>query len=235
MIHQIRIDELVTTSGGIHVDWSAGGNVETLLEIVRLRLEQYQGGKMNCPENDAALEGVNCALVALQVREDRRTEAGVEGSNNEPAAEDLKDVKVKLDARRAEKRKRDEKRVEGNAERRRIKDRAYAASAEGTAERVEADAKAASDRALAEDTAAIKARAARDQAREDRRVKDEKKHDAMKAGQARMLDPEALAQDAADVAAAQGADASVPTEVAEAFAEQMGEEGVAVVGKGGEK
>lgn len=52
---------------------------EALLAIVQHRLECFQMGPFNCPQNDEALTAVEEALEALHQRTKDRRERGVEG------------------------------------------------------------------------------------------------------------------------------------------------------------
>ena len=54
---------------------------ESLLAIVRDRLECFQAGDFACDENQAALDGVVAAMDALLSRTAKRVIRGVEGQN----------------------------------------------------------------------------------------------------------------------------------------------------------
>lgn len=83
---------------GFRVDWQngplvvdgergepTGAFVETLLDVVRQRLNYYQtasGGKFNCRENALAITKVEEALHWLDHRTKAREARGVEGTHN---------------------------------------------------------------------------------------------------------------------------------------------------------
>ncbi len=56
---------------------------ESLLAIVKDRLEAFQAGQFKCDENAAALTAVNLALECLHSRTANRIKRGVEGQNKE--------------------------------------------------------------------------------------------------------------------------------------------------------
>ncbi|BDD79650.1 hypothetical protein [Burkholderia phage FLC9] len=58
-----------------------GVTIEALLALVSHRLEGFQDGPFNCPENQEALEHVDAALAALKSRTAKRVAKGVEGTN----------------------------------------------------------------------------------------------------------------------------------------------------------
>lgn len=58
-----------------------GVTQEVLLAIVRDRLVSFQAGPYACPENAAALAGVESAIEALHSRTRGRVERGVEGTH----------------------------------------------------------------------------------------------------------------------------------------------------------
>jgi len=57
-----------------------GAFVETLLEVVKDRINFYQESKFNCQENDDAINYINKALEALNNRTKKRQERKVEGT-----------------------------------------------------------------------------------------------------------------------------------------------------------
>lgn len=61
-----------------------GAFVETVLDVVRMRLEFYQGannGKFACEENALAISAIEKALEALNLRTQRREFEGTEGAH----------------------------------------------------------------------------------------------------------------------------------------------------------
>ena len=58
-----------------------GAFVETILAVVKDRLQFYQESKFSCQHNATAITAINAALETLNDRTEIRTEAGVEGSN----------------------------------------------------------------------------------------------------------------------------------------------------------
>lgn len=58
-----------------------GAFVETLLDIVRIRLEFFQRTRFNCPENEVAISDIKSALYVLDRRSKDRAARGVEGKN----------------------------------------------------------------------------------------------------------------------------------------------------------
>jgi hypothetical protein len=61
-----------------------GAFVETVIAIVKQRIEFYQSaknGEFACPENAGAISGLNIALEFLDQRTGRRQKAGIEGTH----------------------------------------------------------------------------------------------------------------------------------------------------------
>lgn len=58
-----------------------GAFVETILAVVKQRIEHYQESRFACSENAQALEHIEAALESLDSRTKDREERGVEGTH----------------------------------------------------------------------------------------------------------------------------------------------------------
>lgn len=69
--------------GPIHEKGINGLTERDLLEILRHRLASFQEGKFSCFANKKAIEGIELAIAALDMRTKDRIARGVEGSSEE--------------------------------------------------------------------------------------------------------------------------------------------------------